>query len=300
MPFELQDSLLPYNFLGLPAASSDYDHSRVVVLPVPYEATVSFHSGTRLGPQAIMLASRQVELYDPQARCEPGVELGVHTLGEFVFDSSGPERTLQLLHETAQAVVKDGKFLVTLGGEHSITSPVVEAHVEKFPKLSVLHIDAHLDLRHRWLGSEWSHACVMRRIVERGIRVQAVGIRNVSAEEAEFLETTGADLHPIMADQLDAGGQWIERALAGLTDEVYISIDLDGFDPSVIPAVGTPEPGGLGWYQVLDLLKTVAAKRRIVGLDCVELCPQPGDLASDFAAAKLTYKALSLAFYPPK
>ena len=137
----------------------------------------------------------------------------------------------------------------------------------------------------------------MRRLVSRGVRVQAVGIRNISAEEADFVAQAGLD--PVLADQVDAEGRWLDRALAGLGDDVYISVDLDGLDPSVIRAVGTPEPAGLSWRQTLDLLTAVAARKRIVGADVVELCPQPGDLASDFAAAKLAYKLLTLAFYPP-
>jgi agmatinase len=300
MPFSPEFDLLPYNFLGLSRSASTYADSRAVVLPIPYEGTVSFHSGTRRGPQAIMLASRQVELYDPAANCEAGLEIGVHTLGELIINTTGPEQTLQLVREAAQTYVDDGKFLLALGGEHSITSALVEAHHKKFPLVPVLQIDAHLDLRDRWLGTEWSHASVMRRLVSRGHRVQAVGIRNISAEEADFVAQAGLD--PVLADQVDSSSRWIDRALAGLgdADEVYISIDLDGLDPSVIRAVGTPEPAGLSWRQTIDLLTAVAARKRIVGADVVELCPQPGDLASDFAAAKLAYKLLTLAFYPPE
>lgn len=299
MPFSPEFDLLSYNFLGLSPSVSNYADSRAVVLPIPYEGTVSFHSGTRLGPQAIMLASRQVELFDSAAGCEVGSEIGVHTLGELIINTTGPESTLQLVREAAQTLVDDNKFLLALGGEHSITSALVEAHHRKFPNVAVLQIDAHLDLRDRWLGTEWSHASVMRRLVARGIRVQAVGIRNISAEEADFVAQVGLD--PVLADQVDDSGRWIDRALAGLgdSDDVYISVDLDGLDPSVIRAVGTPEPAGLSWRQTTDLLTAVAARKRIVGADVVELCPQPGDLASDFAAAKLAYKLLALAFYPP-
>ncbi len=299
MPFSPEFDLLPYNFLGLPHTASNYADARAVVLPIPYEGTVSFHSGTRRGPQAMMLASRQVELYDPAAGCEVGSEIGVHTLGELIINSAGPEPTLQLVHDAAQTVIADGKFLLSFGGEHSITSALVEAHHKKFPSVAVLQIDAHLDLRDRWLGTEWSHASVMRRLVARGVRVQAVGIRNISAEEADFVNQAGLD--PVLADQVDSSTRWIDRALAGLgdTDDVYISIDLDGLDPSVIRAVGTPEPAGLSWRQTIDLLTAVASRKRIIGADVVELCPQPGDLASDFAAAKLAYKLLALAFYPP-
>lgn len=289
--------MVPYNFLGLPADESGYADSRVVVLPVPYEGTVTYRGGTRLGPQAIIMASREVELYDPRVGCEPGTELGVHTLGELAFDASGPAATLDAVRQAAGRVVADGKFLVTLGGEHSITAPLVDVHRRRTPELSVLQIDAHLDLRDKYLGTPHNHACVMRRLVDAGVPVQAVGIRNVSAEEAAFVETSG--LKPVMARDVGSDGRWIRQALDGLGDAVYVTIDLDGLDPSVIRSVGTPEPGGLSWYDVLDLLAAVAAERRIVGFDCVELCPQPGDVASDFAAAVLCYRLLSLAHFPP-
>ena len=296
MPLDVP--LVPFNFLGLPEEASRYASSRAVVLPVPYEGTVSFHSGTRRGPQAIIAASRQVELYDERLGREPALELGVHTLGELELHSAGPEQMLQRVRQAAAAILQDDKFLVALGGEHSITSALVEAHRQKYPKLSVLQIDAHLDLRQSWLGSPWSHASVMRRVVEAGTPVQAVGIRNVAAEEAEFLKKSG--LRPVMAREVHEGRDWLDRAVAGLGQDVYVTIDVDGLDPSVIRAVGTPEPGGLGWYDLVGLLEAVARGRRIVGFDCVELCPQPGDLASDFAAAKLCHQLLLLAHFPPR
>lgn len=292
---DLDDILLPINFLGLPPAASGYDTSRVVVLPVPYEGTVTFRSGTRLGPQAIILASRQTELYRPDSGDEPAVRLGVHTLGELVFHAGGPEPTLQRIAGVADRILNDGKFLVALGGEHSISGPLVEAHLRRRPGLSVLQIDAHLDLRPDYLDSPHSHASVMSRLVEHGVPVQAVGIRNVAAEEAPVLEATG--LVPVTAREVAEARDdaWIERALEALTDEVYVSIDLDGFDPSVVRSVGTPEPGGLRWYDVLRLLEALALRKRIVGFDVVELCPQPGDLASDVAAANLTHELICLA-----
>ncbi len=291
------DYLLPFNFLGLPLECSQYDTSRVVIFPVPYDSTVSFRSGTREGPQAIISASRQVELYDAIAGCEVAMELGVHTLGELIFDSRGPEPTMQRIGEIARSVLADDKFLLTLGGEHSISSPLVEACLERSKGLSVLQIDAHLDLRDAYLGSPYSHASVMRRLVARGVPVQAVGIRNISLEESEFLAGEPDALQPILGRQVYSDPQWIERALEGLTDEVYVSIDLDGLDPSVVPGVGTPEPGGLTWFDIVDLLEALAERKKIVGADVVELCPQPGENGSPFVAALLAYKLISLAHY---
>ena len=292
-----QDYLLPFNFLGLPVDCSGYAESRAVVFPVPYDSTVSFRSGTREGPQAIISASRQVELYDAVAGCEAAMELGVHTLGELIFDSRGPEPTMERIGEIARSVLADDKFLLTLGGEHSITGPLVEAHLARHPKLSVLQIDAHLDLRDAYLGSPYSHASVMRRLLSRGIRVQAVGIRNISLEERDFLADEPGALPPITGRQVHSEANWIERALEGLSDEVYVSIDLDGLDPSVVPGVGTPEPGGLSWFDMVDLLEALAARKKIIGADVVELCPQPGEVGSAFVAALLGYRLISLAHF---
>lgn len=294
------DYLLPFNFLGLPADCSGYAESRNVVFPVPYDSTVSYRSGTREGPQAIIAASRQVELYDPAAGCEAAMQLGVHTLGELIFDSRGPAPTMQRIAEIAAAVLRDGKFLLTLGGEHSITAPLVESHLARHPRLSVLQIDAHLDLRDAYLGSPHSHASVMRRLVAQGIPVQAVGIRNVSQEESEFLASEPTALQPIMGRQVHGESDWIERALAGLTDEVYVSVDLDGLDPSVVPGVGTPEPGGLSWFDIIDLLEMLASRKKIIGADVVELCPLPGEVGSAFVAALLGYRLISLAHFGKK
>lgn len=277
------------NFLGLDPDLSDFDRAQVLVLPVPYDSTVSYKSGSREGPQAIIDASTQVETFDIELRREI-CEVGVHTLPEVAPHMGGPEQMVDRLYHVARAALESGKLLASFGGEHSLSSALVKAHAERYPNLSVLHFDAHGDLRDSYEDTPYSHACVARRIVEMVPLVQ-VGIRSMSAEEWQFLQTNPPvttffdQPEPLSDSQLD-------QLVAALSPEVYITLDLDALDPAIIAGVGTPEPGGLGWYETLRILRYVAERRRIVGFDLMEYCPAEGGTAGAFTAAKLAYKLM--------
>jgi len=285
---------LPMNFLGLDETCSRYDRARYAVWPVGYDATVSYRTGSREGPAAIILASRQVELFDPNLGREIH-QPGVATLDPFDPDVSSPDASVNAIYRRAKKVLADGKFLISLGGEHSITSGIVRAHAAKHKKLSVLHIDAHLDMRDSYQNSKFSHACVIRRVHDLGIPTVSVGIRSVAIDEYRYLKR---HRHPVYAaEQVHRDPQGtITNILAdeNLTENVYVTIDLDGFDPAYAPGVGTPVPGGLSWFHVNDLLTGLAHAHRIVGADIVECLPIPGQVATEFLAAKLAARLIAL------
>lgn len=281
---------IPDNFLGLPARLSDDRRSKYAVLPIPYDSTVSFQTGTRGGPRAIITASQQVELFDEEYGKE-FTSMGVSTLQPVAPEMSGPQDMHESIYQAARPVVAAGKILIGLGGEHSITSGLVRAVKQKRKKLSVLQIDAHADLRDSYEGTPYSHASVMRRVWDMGVPVVAVGIRNYSAEEAKFMRKSG--IVPITPRETRANADWMQQAVDQLTDEVYVTIDIDGFDPAYAPGTGTPEPGGLDWFQVTDLLKATAMFRKIVAADVVEVIPMPGSMQTEFLAAKLIYKLIA-------
>jgi agmatinase len=286
---------LPDNFGGLPEENSNYASARAVIFPVPLERTTTYMSGTRNGPAAIIAASRNMEVYDEELGCEIYKKCGIATLRPIDTQEGTLEKVLAELHTAELGLLNDGKFPVALGGEHSLTAPLVAAAAKKFSGLTVLQIDAHADLRESYQGNSASHASVMRRVVEICPAVQ-VGIRSISVEEAEAIPTLRTKVYwakDIVRAPLES---WIPRVVADLSEHVYLTVDLDGFDPAYVPATGTPEPGGLDWQQVTSLIRAVAAKKKIVAMDVVELLPQPGDHASDFLAAKLIYKTLGYIF----
>jgi len=279
----------PLNFLGLPEGDApSLEHAGVVMLPVPYEATVSYMGGTRFGPRRILEASRAIELYDHELDTEP-YRIGVHTLPELLLTGAGPEAALAELRTAFDALLADGRFVLMLGGEHSISAPPIEAHAARLGsrRLSVLQLDAHGDLRAEYEGTPFSHACVMYRVHE-AVTLVPVGIRAITAEERRLIREK--EIPTIFAHELDPEEHWIERALEALGPDVYVTIDIDYFDPGLVPATGTPEPGGGSWYPTLRLLERVFAERNVVGADLVELAPLPGIVAPDFLAAKLAYK----------
>lgn len=284
--------LPPRNFLGLEPELCDPATAQVVVLPIPYDSTVSYKSGSREGPQAILDASTQVETFDIELRSEICLA-GIQTLPEVAPMMAGPQQMVERLYQVARDVLHEGKLLVSLGGEHSLSSALVRAHRERYPNLSVLQFDAHGDLRDEYEGTPYSHACVARRIVEMCPLVQ-VGIRSMSAEEWAFLQTK-----PPVTTFLDQPGPLsdaqLDAMVAALSPEVYITLDLDALDPAIIAGVGTPEPGGLGWYETLRIVRHVAKHRRIVGFDLMEYCPAEGGTAGAFTAAKLAYKMMGYA-----
>ena len=275
-------------FLGIGPPHSTYETARAAVLPVPFEATTSYIQGTRRGPQAILDASHQVELYDEELGRETH-RLGIATLPAVEVDGLAYEQAAERIAAAGRQVLADGKLLVALGGEHSITPPLVDAAANVCGPLTVLQLDAHADLRDAYDGTPHSHACALRRIRERHDAVQ-VGIRALCQDDADLIRDRG---YPVFfAHDMAAEPGWADRALGLLRGNVYLTIDLDAFDPSVIPAVGTPEPGGMGWHETLRFLRRVAAQCRIVALDVVELCPISGSIISDFAAAKLAYRLI--------
>jgi len=278
----------PHNFLSLPPQFSEFESSEFVILPVSYEQTTTFKTGTKEGPQAIINASQEVETFDEELKQEP-FKVGIHTLGEMEMTMGSPQKMVQKVYQIAKELVDMNKRVVLLGGEHTISIGMVKALNESYEKLSVLQLDAHADLRDSYQESKYSHACTMRRIGEIAPFV-GVGIRNLSLEEHEFVGKKKIDL--FFAKNLMKDHSWIDQVLSKLSENVYLSIDLDFFDPSIMPSVGTPEPGGLLWNQTLALLKKVAKSKNIVSFDCVELCPIPGLVAPNFLAAKLVYKVI--------
>jgi agmatinase len=281
------------NFGGLEGEEYETEEVRFSVLPVPYDLTASYVSGARNGPVAIIEASTHMEVYDDELCLEPW-RAGIETLPMLESTTLGPGEMVKKVRSAAAGILKRGKIPVIIGGEHSVTIGLVMALKQSYPDLSVMQLDAHADMRESYQDSPFNHACVARRISELCPMVQ-VGVRSLSSGEAEFLKNPAGKInHGIKthyARDIIKGVRW-EEVVEGLTEDVFITIDLDVFDPSIMPATGTPEPGGLGWYDVLGLLRTVATKKRVVGFDIVELCPIPGNVAPDFLAAKLAYKVM--------
>ncbi|HXH69103.1 MAG TPA: agmatinase [Pyrinomonadaceae bacterium] len=286
---------LPMNFGGIEESEfSSFDSAQVLVLPVSYEGTVSFGTGTGAGAMAIIDASRNMELYDEETDAEV-FKIGIHTLEEFQ-PLATPEAMSNGLYERTKDLLDEEKFLCMLGGEHSVSAPVIRAHAEKFHNLSILQIDAHADLRDEYDGTPHSHASIMARVV-KDLRIPSVqvGIRSISAEEARSLDS-GIPAKIFWAKDIVGRTGWIDAAIDLLTENVYLTIDIDGLDPSLVPTTGTPEPGGLGWYEVLTLIRKLAAKKNVVGMDLVEFSKMENSDAPAFLCAKLVYKSLAYIF----
>jgi agmatinase len=275
------------NFGGIYPECS-LEESLFVVVPVPYDLTSTYQPGSRRGPAAIIEASTNMELYDEELMKETYLA-GIHTTLPLPVDSRGPEHMINGIREEISGIAALNKIPVMLGGEHSISFGAIQALREKYSKLSVLHLDAHADLRESYQGSPYSHASVARRISEICPLVQ-VGIRSMSKEEADYLSR--GNVKSYCADFVLEKKNWIETICKDLSGDVFISIDLDVFDPSIMPATGTPEPGGLSWRDVLRLLKQITRSCKIRGFDVVELAPIPGIVAPDFMTAKLIYRLM--------
>ncbi len=280
---------LPNNFGLLEAEASDYETSRAAVLPVPFERTTSYGKGTMAGPAAILRASQAMELYDEELDGEPCVQ-GIATLPPFVPEAFDMGEGFVELRAEARAHLERGKFLVTLGGEHSLTQAPVRAAREVHGEIGVVQFDAHSDLREEFEGTPYSHASVMKRIVDDGIPTLAVGIRSLSAPEARLIRERG--LPVIWGHQLDRAEELFPDMLSRLPEKIYLTFDIDYFDPALVPATGTPEPGGGHWYPTLRLLRHLFQTKTVVAMDLIELAPVGGHPASDFLAAKLIYKCL--------
>jgi agmatinase len=266
--------------------------SAIVVLPVPVDRTTSYVGGTRNGPHEILQASSHMELWDEELKVDVhGV--GICTLPEMELPFGEMEPLIEEIERVSYEIIGRDKFLVTLGGEHSITPPLVSAAARKYPGLSLLQIDAHADMREAYMGTPHNHACAMRRALEYA-RLTQVGIRSLSTEEAEILPRLNTTVFYDI--DMRRNPRWIDAVVETLADDVYLSIDVDGIDPAIMPATGTPEPGGLSWIEITALVRAVAERRRIVAADLVELSPIPGLVAPNFLAAKLIYKLLTYKF----
>lgn len=277
------------NFLGIPAENSQAATSPYVILPVPYEETATYGRGTQYGPAAIIAASQEVELFDDELGCEPYL-VGIHTAPTAPITAAGAEAQNLIVYEQCRELLHQGKVVGMLGGEHSISYGAVRASLELYPQLTVLQLDAHADLRDGYLGEPFSHASVMRRIRDLTKTTVSVGIRNYSAEEHQYMLTE--HVRTFSAIEIFTNPNWVSDVIRLLSGDLYVTFDLDAFDPSILPATGTPEPGGLTWFPVLDLLKRAIFKCHLVGFDVVELSPIEGNHSSDFAAAKLVYKII--------
>ena len=289
--------MTPENFLGLPAPQSTFTAAGVLVLPIPFEATVSYGHGTQHGPAAIIEASQQLELYDREYDAEPAMQYGVHTLPALALSADPETAVAEITRATAQAAAT-GKLVVGLGGEHTVSAGFGRGLRQSLGgPLTVVQIDAHSDLRDVYEGSAYSHACVARRLLDdpQIEQVLQLGIRSVCPEEVAFARNNPERVRVWYSEDVHANG-WRNELIERLRGRrVYLTMDVDGLDPAIIPATGTPEPDGLTWPETLDIIRTVAQSASIVGLDCVELAPVAGLHAAEFAAAKLVYKAMSYA-----
>jgi agmatinase len=276
------------NFGGIDAEYSAFEKAVFAVVPVPYDLTSTYQSGSRRGPGAILEASCNMELYDEELEQESFLT-GIHTLPPLEVEAGGPEAMTDAVHRVIAGLLKAGKIPVLLGGEHSLSVGAVRAMKEAYPDISVLHLDAHADMRDTYQGTPYSHACAGRRMSECCPLVQ-IGIRSMSAEEAEFIKKRPVKTYS--ADFISGNDAWKDHIREELRGDLYISLDLDVLDPSVMPSTGTPEPGGLQWKELLDLLREVTGRGNVRGFDVVELSPIPGLVAPDFLAAKLVYKMI--------
>jgi agmatinase len=277
------------NYAGIADEFAQLETAKVVLIPVPYDGTSTWGKGADKGPAAFLEASENMELYD----IETGTEVykqGIYLAGA-ITESNSPEAMVQAVHKTTKEYIKRNKFVTLFGGEHSISIGTIRAFNECFDNLSVLHIDAHADLRQSYQGTKYNHACAVHEASQTTNLVQ-VGIRSMDAIEKTFMDEEKVFYaHDMVNDEY-----WADKVIEALTDNVFITLDLDALDPSILPATGTPEPGGLFWYETLDFLKQVFEEKNVVGFDIVELCPNAVDKSSDFLAAKLYYKMLGYKF----
>jgi agmatinase len=281
--------LLPTNFGLLESPYCDYERSRVVVLPVPFERTTSYGKGTSLGPAGIIRASQSMELYDEELEAEPFGQ-GIATVAPFLPEAFDMAAALGEIEAEAGRHFAQGKFLVTLGGEHSLTLAPARAARTTHGAIGVLQFDAHADLREEYEGTPYSHASVMKRILDDGFPTAAIGIRSLSAPEAALVRHR--QLPIVWGHELEQAAEALPQLLTALPEKIYLTFDIDFFDPALVPATGTPEPGGGWWYPTLALLRAVFSTKTVVGMDLVELAPVHHHPASDFLAAKLIYKCL--------
>lgn len=285
------------NFLAIEDEYSSYNSSKIVILSAPFEKTVSYGKGTANGPKEILKASHYVEFYDEEFDRELVFEKGIATLTELKFKDMSTKKGINKIYKQVKKLIADNKFVVTLGGEHSLSSAPAEAHFEAYENLSVLQIDAHSDFRDEYEGSKYSHASVMARVAEFTKDIVQVGIRAQCIEESKFIKENGIKTYYMRDIRTGKHGEdWQQRVLDDLKENVYVTFDVDGLDPSVITATGTPEPGGLLWDETMNLFRMIGEKKNIVGFDVVELAPSKYHESSSFVTAKLVYKLLNYSF----
>lgn len=284
------------NYFNLPSEYSDFEKAKVVIIPVPFEETVTYKKGTINGPKAIEEATFDIEPYEHETDSEP-IEVGVNTFKEIKLSTA--EETINKLEVDTTRAINNEKFPIILGGEHSISFGAIKALKKEYPNLTILHLDAHVDLNNDFDGDKFNHSCVMRRASELDIPLVQVGIRNMSFEEKTDVEAGRINTKIFKARNImtSNNNDWIQHVLEELNGPVYISIDLDAFDPAIMPSTGTPEPGGLDWYKVTNLLKQTFLTKEVVGADIVELAPIKNLHAPDFMAAKLMYKLIAYKFF---
>lgn len=280
----------PHNFGDLPQEYSNYKDSNIVILPVPFDKTSTWIKGSDKGPRAIIEASKNLEFYDIETKSEV-YKKGIFTEKEIITNSS--REMINRTYRRVKGLLNDKKFIVILGGEHTVSIGAIKAHAEFFKNINILHLDAHADMRDSYEGSKYNHACVMSRVKEITENIVSVGIRSMDSSELKNINKRRTFYASEICQGYKISKNWINRVVRKLYKNVYITIDLDVFDPSIMPSVSTPEPGGLDWYQVTSLLRSVSENKNIVGFDVVELCPSENK-APDFLAAKLVYRLLSL------
>ena len=280
--------------MGLEPKESNYKTSKVVVIPAPYEATTSYGVGTVKGPAAILEASHQVEYYDIelQKHCHT---VGIHTRPMLPMTNAPVEEAFKMLHKEAKQALDDDKFPIMIGGEHTISYGIFKALIEKYPDLSIFHIDAHTDMRAEYEGTPYSHASIMHLMRKECPRSVSIGIRSMCQEEVDYVKKHNVPVY--YAHETFKNGLNEEEVLCHLTDNVFLTIDVDGLSADIMPTTGTPEPGGLGWYETLSILKRLFKTRNVVGMDAVELMPIPGLHYGEYSVAKLIYKCIGYKYY---
>ncbi len=297
MPLELKTLPLEKNFLAIEKKYSSIGNSKIAIVSSPYEKTTSYGKGTSKGPKAIIEASHYVEFFDEETGKEVCFTEGIATMKPLNFQKLSGKKALDLIYWNVLTLIRSGKFVVTLGGEHSISTAPIKAHFESYDNLSILHFDAHSDLRDEYEGSKYSHASFAARVSEFTTKITQVGIRAQCKEEFNFIKEKGINTyyaHTIRERGFDAS--LIEEIISTLDKNVYITFDVDYFDPSIMPSTGTPEPNGFYWHETMQLLKSICSKRNLVGFDVVELAPRKEFSFPDFLTAKLIYKILNYKF----
>ena len=295
----MEEIILEKRFGDIAEECAGLRKSRIAIIQAPYGGTLTYIKGADAGPQAIIDASMNLELFDDELQAET-YKMGIYTNPPLKLDPTmSPEKVINKVKDAVSEAMEANKFPVLLGGEHSVTVGAVKAAKKVANNISVLHLDAHYDLRDEYMDSKYNHACVARRLQEICPIVE-VGVRGLSKEEKDFLDTSPANVNIMSVYDILETHDWKKQVAKTLSDNVYITMDLDVLDPSIMPSVGTPEPGGLGWYEFLDLLKTVTRDKKVIGFDVVELSPKGGFAAPDFLAAKIIYRLLGYIFYNKK